>query len=214
MLMCLDLCSKLLMYVAQNLPGLSISGITDDSRCYVGSGGCAARVINYWVPDAAQLLNSCIGTTNVAAAHSKADESWHPKVVEQAFLSQGYHFHKVDLSAVDLNNTLKDGEYLVDGVLNNTFSKMHKGREYRYDTDPDDTTTPYNNEANWRHSFAVCKGEIFEIRPGGFTMSTKWLWIGADNTPDRDKGYFYKIFEVYRIRVCKGKTGCKGECAI
>jgi hypothetical protein len=95
-------------------------------------------------------------------------------------------------------------------VLNSSFVKLISGKPVRYDTDKEDTTSPQNNQAGWRHAIAVDHGRILEKE---FAMSTKWLWIRGANRPDPDRGYMYKVLKVYRISECASPgTGCKGAC--
>ena len=103
--------------------------------------------------------------------------------------------------AEELNN----GRYLIDGVLNDSFVKLVKGKEVPYDTDPADASNPRENEAGWRHAIAVQDGRVLERE---FDMSIKWLWLDG-STPCPKRGYMLKVLVVYRITACAG-AGCSG----
>ena len=124
------------------------------------------------------------------------DDRWHPKVVQQTVIDAGYDFRKVDLNNVELRKQLKKGSYLVDGVLNKRYVMMDKGQQVECFDDTGDNTTPWSNEAGWRHSIAVRDGRILEKE---FAMSANWLWLDANNRPNSSKGYMYKILKVYEI---------------
>ena len=173
----------------------------------IGEGGCAAWALwhlKVFTPPgkyrveihrktAFDTLNSHIGSCK----WSRADQKWHPEVVKRVLNSQNFHMHKVDLKSVDLRSLFrKDGDYLVDGVLNDTFIKVHKGEEIRTWNDVDDESSPFDNESRWRHSIAVSNGRILEKE---FRISARWLHLDENNNPDQNKGYMYKIFTVYRI---------------
>ena len=134
-------------------------------------------------------------------------DRWHPDVVKRAVIDAGWHWRKLKLSEVSLATELKEGMYLVDGVLNDSFVKRVRGKEERFNTDESDPTDPRQNEAGWRHCFAVEDGRILEKE---FEMSTDWLWL-KDNKPDPDKGYFYKVLKVYRITRCTGGDCCPAK---
>jgi len=111
---------------------------------------------------------------------------WHKRAVMLAVTARGYDFEKLKLQSIDLAKVLKTGTYLIDGVLNDTFVKLGRGRlEDRYETDPDDRTNPRANEAGWRHAFAVRDGKILEKE---FEMDSKWLWLDSHSRPERTKG--------------------------
>ena len=186
------------------------SGIGEDSNI-VGGGGCTAwALFKLGVsasPEAAMTaLNNRIGNN----IWCKENDTWHPEVVKKAVIDAGFHFHKVELAHCDLRSKLKKGMYIVDGVLNDSYVKRgYAGIEYRQVTDPEDSTTPYNNEGAWRHAIAVSDGQVLEKE---FDMSSLWLWLDDSNNIDRTKGYMYKICKVYRISKCSGVHGCRGAC--
>lgn len=187
----------------------------------LGSGGCVAvalsKLIHTWtsVDTARQRLNAKL---DPIAATLRPDlrvpefvgvpnDHWHPEVVKAAVIEERYHFRKLDLSAVDLAEELKVGGYLIDGVLNDSFVKLdRRGNEVRHETDPEDSSSPRNNEAGWRHAIAVVNGRVLEKE---FEMSAKWLWLSSMV----ERGYMYKILKVYRVFKCRGGPGCKGECS-
>ena len=117
---------------------------------------------------------------------------------------------------------------MIDGVLNDTYVRRrgkddkHLDPEWvvgdaslskgyiRIRTDPDDETTAASNEAGWRHAIAARSGKIVDKE---IEMSAAYLWLGDGNRPDAERGYFRKIYKVYRIFKCAtGKVGCKGKC--
>lgn len=100
-----------------------------------------------------------------------------------------FHFHKVPLASTVLSSELKEGMYLIDGVLNDSFVKVFRGKRSRYNTVEGARTTPADDEAGWRHSIAVIDGRICERE---FEMSANWLWLDAIRgaTPDPTQGYF------------------------
>ena len=190
----------------------------------LGSGGCVAVGLSklgvFRSEEAAKAaLNAQIA---IYAAKCRPDHAvpehvgvpnvrWHPHVVASAVLETKHNFRKLDLASVDLASELKDGDFLVDGVLNDSFVKLVKGKAERYSTDPEDASSPRTNEAGWRHAIAVSDGRILEKE---FDMSARWLWLGVNNRPDPDKGYMFKVLKVYRIFKCKSScVGCKGQCA-
>jgi len=122
---------------------------------------------------------------------------WHKRAVMLAVTARGYDFDKLKLESINLAEELKEGAYLLDGVLNDSFVKLGRGRfEVRYDTDPDDRSNPRENEVGWRHAFAVRDGMILEK---DFEMTSKWLWLDSHSRPDSTKGYMRKVLVVYRI---------------
>jgi hypothetical protein len=152
-----------------------------------------------------------------------AGDCWHAEVVKTAVASDGWHFRKLDLSIVDLRRELRSGNFLVDGHLNDSYvRRRERGDDLiigsinlppgytRVPTDPDDTTTPADNPAGWRHSIAVRDGTILEKE---FSTSAEALWLDDHNQPEADKGYFYRVLKVYKVWRCHaGAAGCKGEC--
>lgn len=199
----------------------------------LGSGGCTAHALaklgvfgsaaqamaaldEQMAKTAAKLRGDQRGPTYVGVAGDR----WHPKVVGDTVvgLPQGFHYRKVDLANEALPALLlgKRGDrlvqgYLLDGVLNDTFVKRNaRGVEERFDTDPDDPTTPRANEAGWRHCVAVRKGRILEKE---FDMEAQWLWLDEGGVPDASRGYLYKLLRVCEIARCSAPgTGCRGEC--
>ena len=139
---------------------------------------------------------SCAPTTAIRDSSAFPIDYWHPEVVKVAVVGARFDFKKLDLGEVDLRTEAQEGGCLIDGVLNSSYVKRESGKEVRIDTDPDDTTTPVDNEGGWRHSIAVRNGRILERQ---FTTSADWLWLGANNQPDTSKGYLYKVLKVYRI---------------
>ena len=97
---------------------------------------------------------------------------------------------------------MKDGNFLIHDVLNNSFVMIEEDEEVPFLTDPEDESSPRNNESGWRHAIAVSNGQILEKE---FEMSAEWLWLNDDNRPDGDRGYMYKVCKVYRIFPCKSK---------
>ena len=178
----------------------------------LGSGGCTAWALSKLhvfdsVDSATRGLNANIGS----CPWSRENDTWHSQVVRRAVINRQYHMKKVDLRSEHLGTLLKKGDYLIDGVLNSSYVYLYGGFEIRQPTVPDDTTTPYSNEAAWRHSVAVSNGRILEKE---FTMGAKWLWLRENNVPDRERGYMYKIFKVYRMYACnRPGQGCGGGCA-
>jgi len=142
-----------------------------------------------------------------------AGDRWHQDIVKQAVVSMGYHFHKLDLNIVSLKDALKSGTYLVDGVMNNSHLRRgHHGKMYWIEQDPADSSDPRTEEMKWRHSIAVRDGRVLDPNYGT-DMSVRYLWLDANNEPDRDKGYMLKLLKVYRIFKCKtGDAKCRGEC--
>ena len=168
-------------------PGAQLkSGSAGEDVERVGGGGCTAWGLSKLSvcasPEAAKIaLDGQIGKD----LWSVPGSTWHPEVVKRAVVQQGFHFHKLDLTRVKLRVELKRGQFLIDGVLNASYVTLHRGKKLRRLTDPDDATTPYNNEGQWRHSVAVSDGRILEKK---FTMSTQWLWLNGANHIQRDKG--------------------------
>ena len=193
----------------------------------VGGGGCTALALTELevfpsVESAKSALNDAMGPFSASIREDFRtpeyvgipDQQWHPEVVKRAVIAQDFHFHKLDLSAVNLKKELQTGDYLLDGVLNSSYCKMVKGKEIWEETDELDKSgiTPAANEGHWRHSIAVSDGRKLEDEYTG-EMSARWLWLDNHSRPDREKGYFYKILKVYRISKCtKIGTGCKGAC--
>ena len=155
------------------------------------------------------------------------DDCWHPEVVKCAVIEQGWHFRKLDLASVDLRHEIKTSALLIDGVLNDSYVRPKKhgdgvlceGGLARFEadgmvriyTDPEDKTNPRTNEAGWRHTIATRKGKVLEKE---FTLDAHYLWLGDNNQPDPNKGYFYKILKAYRVYKCTSNhPGCKGSCA-
>ena len=126
------------------------------------------------------------------------DDTWHCDVVRRTVLQAGYDFNKLNLNQVNLTKEFKIGDFFLDGVLNDSFVKVERGKKRKYLTDETDSTLPYNNESNWRHSIAVSNGRILEKE---FDMSSRWLWLDNENKADTSKGYMYKVLKVYHI--CK-----------
>ena len=193
----------------------------------VGGGGCTALALTELevspsVESAKSALNDAMGpfsasiredfrTPEYVGIH---DQQWHSEVVKRAVIAQDFHFHKLDLSAVNLKKELHTGDYLLDGVLNSSYCKMVKGKDIWEETDELDHSgiTPAANEGHWRHSIAVSDGRKLEDEYTG-EMSARWLWLDDHSRPDRAKGYFYKILKVYRISKCTEiGSGCKGAC--
>ena len=197
-----------------------------DSRASetLGSGGCVAVGLSKLGVFRSEEVAKAALNAQIAiyAAKCRPDHAvpehvgvpnvrWHPHVVASAVLETKHNFRKLDLASVDLASELKDGDFLVDGVLNDSFVKLVKGKAERYSTDPEDASSPRTNEAGWRHAIAVSDGRILEKE---FDMSARWLWLGVNNRPDPDKGYMFKVLKVYRIFKCKSScVGCKGQCA-
>lgn len=203
----------------------------------VGGGGCTAVGLAKLgvfpsVDEAKAKLNALIpkvaaklGRTgeDVAAFVGVEDDCWHPEVVKRAVIDEGWHFHKLHLSSVDLREEVKSGSLLIDGVLNDSYVRTTRRGDstilgltpegdgfVRVPTDPDDTTSPITNEAGWRHMIATRNGQVLEKE---FSLPTDWLWLGFNSQPDPKKGYLYKVLKVYRVFKCKSKRkGCKGEC--
>ena len=185
-------------------PAYGFSPLGSHTSKTVGNGGCTAFALTklcvfHTMREAMDSLNAKIDVVKQKMRddgdpnyYGVPDDRWHSKVVQLTVANAGYDFRKVELQTVDLKTLLKKGSYLIDGILNNNYVMMGE----RYDTDPDDTTTPASNEAGWRHSIAVQDGRILEKE---FNMSAKWFWLGDNNRPDRTKGYMYKILKVYEI---------------
>ena len=174
----------------------------------VGDGGCTATALAKLgvfrtVRLAMDALNANIDVVKQKMRPDAAadyfgvpDDRWHPEAVKLSVTDAGYDFRKLKLQTVELRTLLKNGSYLIDGVLNDHYVMMDKGRQVDCYDDTGDTTTPASNEAVWRHSIAVRDGQILEKE---FNMSSKWLWLDANNRLDRTKGYMYKILKVYEI---------------
>ena len=192
----------------------------------IGDGGCAAHALSKLgvfpsVAVASARLNGKIAPVaatlradqRVPAFVGVANDRWHPEVVKRAVIAEGFHFRKLPLASVNLCEELKRGRYLIDGVLNDSFVKVErqrgKRRAVRYDTDPDDPTTPNDNPAGWRHAIAVCDGRVLDRE---VDMPADWLWLKR-STPDPSKGYMHSVLKVYRISACMGGAGCKGGCS-
>jgi len=188
----------------------------------LGNGGCTAVALNKLdvftsTKRAMKDLNKEIVPTGekFRADHRTPgfmgikNDNWHPEVVKCAVIKQGFHFKKLNLSKVNLTTTLKRGRHLIDGVLNNTFTKRIRGELVSFINDGDDATTPQQNEGGWRHSIAVKDGHILEK---GFKMESEWLWLDELDQPKEAKGYLYKVLKVYSIFRCTGGVDCRGEC--
>ena len=188
----------------------------------IGSGGCTAwTLFNLGVVPSAEAAKIRLNEQLEPFAakirpHQRVpeflgvpDDRWHKEVVQMAVKEEGFHFRKLDISSADLAKGFKSGNYLVDGILNNSFVKQRRGVYERFDTDPDDTTDPRQNPGGWRHSTAVCDGRVLEK---GFDMSVKWLWMNGSK-PDPDRGYMLRILRVVRIYKCVGTACCKGKDA-
>ena len=108
---------------------------------------------------------------------------------KEAVVQEGFHFHKLPLASTVLSSELKEGMYLIDGVLNDSFVKVFRGTRSRYNTVEGALTTPADDEAGWRHSIAVIDGRICERE---FEMSANWLWLAEScgAAPDPTQGYF------------------------
>lgn len=210
----------------------------------IGDGGCVAHVMAALhvfpsAEEAMQKLNEQItivkpkfcAQQQVPEFIGIPNDRWHPEVVKAAVvkLKENYHLRKLDLAKVDLREEVKWGSLMFDGVLNDTYvrrrvigdnqldpewvvngASLSKGY-IRLCTDPDDKTTAASNVAGWRHAIAVRSGWILDRE---IEMSADYLWLEGGNRPDVERGYFRKIYKVYRIFKCAtGKVDCKGECA-
>ena len=139
------------------------------------------------------------------------DDRWHNRVVNLAVIQAGWHMTKLDLAKVDLREELRQGRYLIDGVLNDKFVQVVDGKEETFLADEEDKTTPADNQAGWRHSIGVRDGHILEKE---FATSIDSLWLGEGNRPDPCKGYMYKVLVVYRLTKCVSRDPtCKGGCS-
>lgn len=168
----------------------------------LGSGGCLAVALfrlNIFQTKKAAMnaldaeLFQCWSSGSADALPGIPQDHWHEEVVKAALLRKGYDLDKVDLSGVSLATELKKGQFLIDGVLNDSYET---GSAEVWRTDPEDETSPRDNEDGWRHSIAVSDGWIREKE---FSLRTKWLWLDEDNRADPDKGYLFKVHKVYRV---------------
>jgi hypothetical protein len=195
--------------------GVSLSGenpgpIGSSKDAPIGNGGCSAVALHklgVWpsLEEAKLELNAHMAPTaaklrsdlRVPRAIGIPDEQWHPKVVSTAVLAASWDFRRLKkLGPHGLAEKLKHGSYLVDGVLNDSFVKLYRGREVRFDTVPDDATTPASDETGWRHVIAVRDGTILEKE---FEMPARWLWLDEHSRADPARGYMYKICRVYEL---------------
>lgn len=123
-------------------------------------------------------------------------QTWHIKVVQQVVIQQKHKFIKLNLKQIDLQQTLKHGKFLIDGILNDSFVSIDNGTLQRWYTDPQDKSDPRINEDKWRHMIAVQDGRILEKE---FTIPTEYLWITHANMVDQRKAYMLKILMVYDV---------------
>eukprot|EP00519_Triparma_laevis_P008889 CAMPEP_0182503034 /NCGR_PEP_ID=MMETSP1321-20130603/14542_1 /TAXON_ID=91990 /ORGANISM="Bolidomonas sp., Strain RCC1657" /LENGTH=264 /DNA_ID=CAMNT_0024708107 /DNA_START=61 /DNA_END=852 /DNA_ORIENTATION=- len=103
--------------------------------------------------------------------------AWDAEVIKTTVIEQGFDFEKLKIERSDpdhvkLSDTLKKGNFLLDGILNMGWNSP-------------------------RHAIAVVDGII---RENPTNLNLDRLWIGVDGvTPDREKGYFREICRAYQI---------------
>ena len=201
---------------------------SQDGETTGGDGGCtAAALANIGVfaskGAAAKALDAQIKPLHAKFVRERGEcdesdagirgEQWHLEAICEAVKTAGWHFktvpiHSGQAKCVDLRDTLKDGLYLIIGVVNARFEKhrkmvwLHKGYP---------ANAPHDNPDEWIHSIAVTDGSVQD-----FTRkeSLAALWLQANNQPKPEKGYMRTIRKVWRVYKCVHPgTGCKGDCA-
>eukprot|EP01043_Picozoa_sp_COSAG02_P034191 COSAG02_NODE_2378_length_9005_cov_4.989782_4_plen_567_part_00 len=187
-----------------------VTGVNVEELC--GSGGCTAHAL--WKlgvcltqATATALLNDmgerlyrkrCEengGSYDKARVYTAGD-NWCSEVIKLAVIRAEKNFHKLDLRSrdVSLQQELKRGTFLIDGVQNRYWTKLSN----EYTNAPTYTGPGPEQDANsWRHSIAVKDGRVLEQNEDVFTA--KWLWLQDDNRPDVTKGYMREVLKVYRI---------------
>merc|ERR1712046_326174 len=120
----------------------------------------------------------------------------------------GYRMSKVAIDPQkkdkmeDLRDVLKNGTYAVEGTLNKVWYDGHTKVDVWGDArGPDDVPK------EWCHVVCVKDGQVLDWEKDGTGKrhkdggknSMSVLWLGDNNTVDKEKGYFRKIAKVYRI---------------
>ena len=156
-------------------------------------------------------------------------EQWHPEAVRMAVVDAGWHMKSLSIdkqttASVQLSAQLLYGTYLLTGVTNNQWTRAPLPRKrlatkkarsasagpqaLKYPTYAADA--PRHHPSAWLHTVPVINGSVHDH---GLDSHVRDLWIGSDNKPDRDRGYFRSIRKVYRVWKCTAPgSGCKGGC--
>merc|ERR1711920_350042 len=128
------------------------------------------------------------GRRDLAEYAGTVDVSWHPRVVQKVVTERGFHFRKVELATTCLTTEFKKGAFLVDGILNDEYKKLVRGKYKTVRNHPMDKTSPRTKEGAWRHCVAVVDGRVLD---GDSDVSARWLWLHGSKP--QQHGYFYKV---------------------
>ena len=201
---------------------------SQDGETTGGDGGCtAAALANIGVfaskGAAARALDAQIKPLHAKFVRERGEcdesdagirgEQWHSEAICEAVKTAGWHFktvpiHSGQAKCVDLRDTLKDGSYLIIGVVNARFQK-HGKMVWLHPGYP--ANAPHDNPDEWIHSIAVTDGSVQDFDR---KESLAALWLQANNQPKPEKGYMRTIRKVWRVYKCVHPgTGCKGDCA-
>ena len=116
-------------------------------------------------------------------------------------IDAGFNWEKLivevsNMQHVDLRQVLREGSYLVDGILN---QEWKKGKTW-YINGAVGEQGPAGNEKAWRHAIAVKDGRVYESTEEGVDyFSMKWLWLSDDGVTPLQNGYMRRILKVYKV---------------
>jgi hypothetical protein len=129
---------------------------------------------------------------------------WSPGVISRA-LEKDYMTHTFTPVDLDTDWRRSDCFYLVDGVLNQTYTHVHPDRTHEQYTHEDDGTS-------WRHSIMLHPKKKFYCQFFGETVDDDCLWLTSDHRPTK-LGYMKEFHTVFQVEVGDAKYClCKKPC--